>query len=202
MPNFIDQMSGLEVMFVTCAAVGTVLFVVRSAMMLSGIGGHEGDADADVSGTDIHHGHVGDHNAAESDLSFKALSLQGITAFFMMFGLVGWALVRQGNVAPVHSIAGGSAAGLVTIWVMKKIFQMAGCLQRSGTMNLQNAVGQEGNVYLTIRPGQVGKLEIAVQGRLAVLNATTEGAEEIKTGQRARVIGVNADMLVVEKTTK
>lgn len=197
MPDFISEMGGLELVFVTCAAFGTVLFVARLVLMLVG-GGQEGDAD----GADGDAGQeLGDHDFSDSDLSFKALSLHGITSFFMMFGLVGWALVRQGNIAPVHSIAGGTVAGLSTIWVMKKLFQMAGKLQRSGTMNLKNAVGQEGNVYLTIRPGQVGKLEIIFQGRQAVLNAMTEGNEEIKTGQRARVVGVNADTLVVEKTT-
>ncbi|NLX14932.1 MAG: hypothetical protein GXY44_14960 [Phycisphaerales bacterium] len=197
MPDFISEMGGLELVFVTCAAFGTVLFMARLALMLIG-GGQEGDAD----GVD---GDAGpepvDHGISESDLSFKALSLHGITAFFMMFGLVGWALVRQGNVAPAYSIGGGVLAGLVTIWVMKKLFQMAGTLQRSGTMNLHNAVGQEGNVYLTIRPGQIGKVQIIFQGRQAVLNATTTGSEEIKTGQRVRVVAVNADTLVVEKTT-
>lgn len=193
----ISELSGLELLFVTCAAFGTILFVVRLVMMFLGGGGEEGAADG--GGLDGADGHdLSTHDVADSDLSFKALSLQGITAFFMMFGLVGWALVRQGNVPPALSILGGTVAGLATVWVMKKIFQAAGSLQSSGTLDLQNAVGREGHVYLTIHPGQTGKVQIAVQGRLSVLNAIAEGNEEIKTGQTVRVVRVSTDTLVVE----
>ncbi len=194
---FIAEMSGLERLFVLCAAFGTILFVVRLALMFLG-GGH-GDADgAAADSPDMPT--AGMHDLADSDISFKALSLQGITAFFMMFGLVGWAMIRQGSIPAVWCIVGGTAAGLATVWVMKKIFQMAGKLQSSGTLNLQNAVGQEGTVYLTIHAGQTGKVQIALQGRLSVLNAAAVGQEEIKTGQVVRVVRVSADTLVVEKT--
>lgn len=205
MLSFTDEMTGLELLFVACAAFGTVLFIARLVLMFLGGGGEESAADADTGGLDGMDGadahDFADHDFADSDLSFKALSLQGITAFFMMFGLVGWALVRQGNVHPALSILGGTIAGLATVWIMKKIFQWAGSLQSSGNINLQNAVGQEGRVYLTIRPGQVGKVQIAVQDRLSILNAAADGPEEIKTGQTVRVLRVSADTLVVEKVT-
>jgi len=195
MLSFIDEMSGLELLFVTCAAFGTILFVIRLVLMFLGGDAETGDADG-LDGADGADGV--DTDFSDSDLSFKVLSLQGITAFFMMFGLVGWALVRQGNISALFSILGGTIAGLATVWVMKKIFQMAGALQSSGTIDLQNAVGQEGHVYLTIRPGQTGKVQLTVQGRLSVLNAMAEGNEEIKTGQRVRVVRISADTLVVE----
>ena len=201
MVSLIDELSGLELLFVICAAFGTILFVVRLALMFIGGDGHEGGVDADAGGMDGADGHdFGHHDVADSDLSFKALSLQGITAFFMMFGLVGWALVRQGNVPAILSIAGGMLAGFSTVWIMKKIFQLAGSLQSSGTLDLQNAIGQEGLVYLTIHPGQIGKVQVVVQCRLSVLNAIAEDkTEEIKTGQRVWVVRVSADTLVVEK---
>ena len=200
MVSLIDELSGLELLFVLCAAFGTILFVVRLVLMFIG-GGHEGGGDVDAGGLDGADGHdFSHHDFSESDLSFKVLSLQGITAFFMMFGLVGWALVRQGNVPAILSIVGGMLAGFSTVWIMKKIFQLAGSLQSSGTLDLQNAIGQEGLVYLTIHPGQIGKVQVVVQGRLSVLNAIAEDkTEEIKTGQRVWVVRVSADTLVVEK---
>jgi len=203
----INEMGGLELLFVICAAFGTILFVIRLILMFIGGGGEEGAADGDVSGLDGAEGvggadvhDFGHHDISDSDLSFKALSLQGLTAFFMMFGLVGWALERQGNVPALLSIAGGAAAGFATVWVMKKIFLMAGSLKSSGTLDLQNAIGQEGLVYLTIHPGQIGKVQVVVQGRLSVLNAIAEDHnEEIKTGQRVWVVRISADTLVVEK---
>ncbi|MHC4988982.1 MAG: hypothetical protein ACYTFX_10890, partial [Planctomycetota bacterium] len=138
-------------------------------------------------------------DVSDTDISFKLLSLQGITAFFMMFGLVGWATLRQWELPPVVPIAAGTAAGFAIIWIMKQIFNWATSLQSSGTMNLNNAIGQEGTVYLTIRPGDIGKVQVNVQNRLSVLNAITEGNEEIKTGADVRVVKIKADKLVVEK---
>jgi len=214
---FLDNLSGLELLFACCAVFGTVLFIIRLILMFSGMGG-EGTHSADIGhieaggmeagGMDAGGMDAGGMDAAnmdhsgefhDSDISFKALSLQGITAFFMMFGLVGWAVVRQGKYNALVPIAAGTVAGLLTVWVMKKIFQFAGSLQSSGTMNLQNAVGQEGTVYLTIRPGKSGKVQVTVQDRLSVLEAITEGNEEIKTGQTIRVVRVAAGKLVVEK---
>jgi membrane protein implicated in regulation of membrane protease activity len=211
---FMENLRGLELLFACCAVFGTTLFIIRLVLMFIGMGGEGADsADAehtdaggmDAGGMGAGHADAGgmdaDHGGSfhDSDLSFKALSLQGITAFFMMFGLVGWAVLRQGDYAAWIPILCGAAAGLATVWVMKKIFQFAGSLQSSGTMNLANAVGQEGTVYLTIRPGKSGKVQVTFQDRLSVLEAVAEGSEEIKTGQSIRVVRVSAGKLVVEK---
>ena len=205
----LENLNGLELLFAGCAVFGTVLFVIRLVLMFVGgvddahsaDTGDVGDVDAgDFDGGDFDSADM-DHTGEmhDSDLSFKLLSLQGITAFFMMFGLVGWAVIRQGEYSPLVPMAAGTVAGLLTVWVMKKIFQFATGLQSSGTMNLKNAIGQEGSVYLTIRPGQSGKVQVSVQNRLSVLEAVTEGSEEIKTGESIRVVRIIAGKLVVEK---
>lgn len=202
--TWIDNLEGLELLFACCAIFGTTLFVIRLVLMFIGIGDtHPGDSGhldtGHVDTGDVGHAdHQGDFH--DSDLSFKVLSLQGITAFFMMFGLVGWAFERQGSFPAILSIIFGAVAGLLTIWIMKKLFQMAGKLQSSGTLNMQNAIGQEGQVYLTIHPGQIGKVQVVVQDRMLVLNAMAESsAEEIKTGQRVWVTRISADTLIVGK---
>lgn len=205
---FMENLNGLELVFVCCAIFGTALFVIRLILMFVGgvddahsaDAGDVGDMDAGHFDGDFDSGDI-DHTGEmhDSDMSFKLLSLQGITAFFMMFGLVGWAVIRQKQDAALIPIAAGTVAGLLTVWVMKKIFQFATGLQSSGTLNLNNAIGQEGTVYLTIRPGQSGKVQVSVQDRLSVLEAVTDGSEEIKTGESIRVVRVVAGKLVVEK---
>ncbi|MEN8127596.1 MAG: NfeD family protein [Planctomycetota bacterium] len=202
---FLDEITGLELVFVICAAFGGSLFVLRLILMFMGAADSEAPDGMDVDGIDVDGMDAADGfdadagDVSDTDISFKLLSLQGITAFFMMFGLVGWAVIRQGDYPPLVPIASGTVAGLATIWVMKKIFQWATSLQSSGTMNLNNAIGQEGTVYLTIRPGEIGKVQVNVQNRLSVLNAITEGTEEIKTGADVRITKIKADKLVVEK---
>ncbi len=199
----INDVSAMERVFIVCAALGGCLFVARMILMfISGLGhgdlsGGGGDAGADGGdlGGDVHHG----GGTTDSDVSFKALSFQGLTAFFMMFGLVGWAMIRESKYsAPISALA-AAGAGIGTVWLLKFLFESAGKLQSSGTLDLNNAVGREGTVYLTIRPGQVGKIQITVQNRMETLDATTEQTEDIKTGQRIKVVKVTANLPVVEK---
>ena len=202
----VTDVSAMERVFIVCAALGGCLFVVRMLLMfISGMGHGDvtgaGHGDAGGAGHDVGSGGDAAHHGGQtdSDVSFKALSFQGLTAFFMMFGLVGWAMIRESRYsAPVSALA-AAAAGIGTVWLLKFLFESAGKLQSSGTLNLNNAIGREGTVYLTIRPGQVGKVQIAVQNPLETLDATTEQTDEIKTGQRVKVVKLSANLLVVEK---
>jgi membrane protein implicated in regulation of membrane protease activity len=201
----ITDVTAMERVFIVCAALGGCLFVVRMLLMfISGMGhgdvtgtghGDVGGAGHDVAGGDATH----PGGSTDSDVSFKALSFQGLTAFFMMFGLVGWAMIRESRYSAPFSALAAAAAGVGTVWLLKFLFESAGKLQSSGTLNMANAIGREGTVYLTIRPGQVGKVQIAIQNALETLDATTEQTEEIKTGQRVKVVKLSARLLVVEK---
>ena len=209
--DFIDS----EFVFLACAIVGGVLFVLRLALLFIGIGdhgGHDGDVgdvgdigDAghvgDVGGFDEVHGvemHGGDA-AMDTDFSFKFVSIQGISAFFLMFGLVGLAITK-GNGGIFWSILGGTAAGLVTVYIISLIFLVMTRLQSSGTMRIENAVGQTGTVYLTIPANGTGRVNVSVQGSRRELDAISVDKKRIKTGERIRVVKVlDNGLLVVEK---
>lgn len=191
--------TGLELVFVACALIGGGFFVIRLVMMFIGFGHDGGDGSAmdsvhDGTATDVH------HDVSATDISFKTLSLQGLTSFFMMFGLVGWAMLRQSQFTPAVSVLGATIAGLATVFVIKLIFQWAGKMQSSGTLNLNNAIGQQGSVYLTIHPGQTGRVQVPVQDRLLTLDARSESTQAIKTGDPVRVVKVANNILIVEKT--
>ena len=207
---FLSDMSGLEKIFAVCAIVGGALFIIRLVLQFMG-----GDFDVDgadgldgldgidgLDGVDGLDGADADFDAeiGDTDYSFKLISFQGLTAFFAMFGLVGLAMLKQSGFSPLHSVMGGLAAGMATVWVMKKIFEMAMTLQSSGNIKLKNAIGAEGIVYLTIHAGDTGKVRINIQNHLKVLNAKCDSDEEIKTGEPVRVVGVmSGNILVVEK---
>ena len=209
---FLSNMSGLEKIFAVCAVVGGVLFIIRLILQFMG-----GDFDVDgadgldgldgIDGLDGVDGLDGadidadfDADIGDTDYSFKLISFQGLTAFFAMFGLVGLAMLKQSGFSPLHSVMGGLAAGVATVWVMKKIFEMAMTLQSSGNIKLKNAIGAEGTVYLTIHAGDTGKVRINIQNHLKVLNAKCDSDEEIKTGEPVRVVRVlSGNILVVEK---
>jgi hypothetical protein len=58
----------------------------------------------------------------DADVSFKLLTLQGLTAFFMMFGLVGFAMLRESHASGGVALASASVARTGTVWLIGRIF--------------------------------------------------------------------------------
>jgi membrane protein implicated in regulation of membrane protease activity len=181
--------TALEYFFMACAIVGGILFVFRLALFF--LGGGDADLDADVPGSD--------GGFDDSDSSFRFLSVQSLSAFFLMFGLVGLALLREGVQEPISMIA-ATAAGVFTVWVVSQIFVQMKKLQSDGTLRIHNAVGQEGTVYLTIPGDASGQVQVSVQGGLRMFDAVSADHQKISTGANIRVIKiVSGKVLVVEE---
>jgi len=196
--HFVDSiwhMTGVDWVFFFAALLGGCLFIVRLILMIFGF--HSGDGD--MGGGDLSHVDTGGH-AGGSDTSFKLLSLQDITGFFMMFGLVGLALRKESHVSTGWAILGGLTAGLLAVWLISLLFAGMRKLQSSGTLDMRNAVGQTGSIYLTIPATGTGQAQLVVQGRLLVADAISAAKVEIKTGEHVKVMDVvNGNVLVVEK---
>lgn len=181
-------LTSMEKFYALCALLGGALFLVRTVLLLAG---HAMEADTDISNLETH---------GDADASFKFLSLQSLTAFFMMFGLVALALSKQSKVAEIWAIGGGFLAGAATVWLVGRIFLGMKKLQSDGTLHIENAIGQEGSIYLRIPAGGTGKVQVAFQGRLAEYPAAAANGEELKSGERIKVVRVSGtNTLVVEK---
>ncbi len=187
-----SDLSGLEKFFLICAVIGTILFLVRFVLQLIG-SDSDVDTDIDVGNADVMH--------ADADASFKLLTMQGLTAFFMMFGLVGFALLRGSRTNELVAVAGAVAAGMGTVWVLGRIFSSVRKLQSSGTFDNQQAIGSTGTVYLNIPAEGTGKVQVVVNGRLREYNAVAAAHEELRTGTPVRVVAVNGSILAVEKSS-
>lgn len=191
----------IDKVFLLFAIAGGALFALRLVMAFATGAGLDdgGDADASHVGAantgDAVHGHDG-----TADLAFKLLSFQGMTAFFMMFGLVGLALRRAHAMPAIGAVAGGLAAGMLAVWLIGRIFVLFSRLQSSGTLNLRNAVGAEGTVYLALPAQGTGKVQVVVQGRLQVLDAASRDGQPVPTATRVRVVELRgANLLLVER---
>jgi hypothetical protein len=189
----------IEVFYLICTVVGGVLFILRAILFALGAG--DGHADMDVHG-DISMDGDFDLNGDVDHIAepgLRLVSLQGITGFFLMFGLVGLAMSR-GGIHEVWTVFGGAAAGLVTMVVVALVVMEMQKLQSSGTMQMSNAIGQEGRVYLTIPERGSGKVSIVIQGGLRELEAVSAAGERIPTGETVRVVRVVSNrVLVVER---
>lgn len=185
----------LEKFFLTCGAVGGLLFLIRLGLLLMGID-HHGDVDA--GGGDFHGGDVHD-GVHDTDVGFKILTIQGVTAFFMMFGWVALAVARSTGSSFFLAVPAGFAAGAFAIYIMGWAMAAMVKMQSSGNLDIKKAVGQEGHVYLTIQKGGSGVVTVEVQNHLRELDAVASDQGEIKTGERVRVVAVEGAVLVVDR---
>ena len=196
--------SWIETIYWGSTIIGGTLFILRTILFLIGgsLGGDHGDLHVDG---DVYDGHDvefdPDHGEAisDSDFSFKLLSMQGLTAFFMMFGLIGLALLRA-NLATGFTIVGGAAAGLFAVWLISLLFSQMKKLQSDGTVIIKNALGQSGTVYLNIPPKGSGQIQVAVQGSLRIYDAISKDKKALASGTKVLVVEViENNTLVVEK---
>lgn len=205
-----DNLTWIEIIYWGAAIVGGTFFFLRTIMMMVGGGMGHHDFDTHFDG-DIHvdhdvqldtdHGDASADSDSDSDFSFKLLTLQGLTAFFMMFGLVGLALLKA-NLSTIVTLAGGGLAGLFTVRVLGLLFGQMKHLQSDGTLKVGNAIGQSGSVYLTIPVQGTGQVQVPVQGSLRIFDAASTGEQVIPTGENIRVIDVvDGNTLVVERIT-
>lgn len=117
MAEFFSQYNGVELFFLSCAAIEGFFVLMRFVLLLVGMDhGANGDMGAGAPDIDGHH--------IDSDVGFKLLSLQGVTSFLMMFGLVGMALYNQSKMGIAVSMTGAIVAGLGSVWIIAKMFSV------------------------------------------------------------------------------
>jgi membrane protein implicated in regulation of membrane protease activity len=67
-------------------------------------------------------------------------------------------------------------------------------------LDINNAVGATGTVYLRIPNGGTGQVQVSIQGGLRIIDALAAGETELPTGTKVTVVGVrDSTTLVVEK---
>ena len=187
----LGDVSGLDLLFASAALVGGLLFLAWFFLLM--IGGVAGGLLDGALGLDVDMG---------ADLSFKAFTFQGIIAFVMMFGLIGLAFSRS-DMNDMVALLAGTVAGGGSMWSMGKLFQVFHNIQTSGTMNINNAIGQTGTVYMRIKPGEVGQIQVNIQGAMRTLDASAEDEKlYLKTGSMVTVNDVIAGRMVVVPFSK
>ncbi|MBN1638595.1 MAG: hypothetical protein JW866_06500 [Ignavibacteriales bacterium] len=193
MADYFNSLEFIGKVYFICAIGGGAIFIIRMIMMIIG-GDFGGESDFDVH-TDFDHAGIGDH-----DPGLHILSFQGITAFVMMFGIVGLVISENTGIASFFTILISLGAGVGTAYLLALIFKSMKKLEADGTINLNEAIGCVGTVYLTIKGKDGGKVQIIVKEQMLTLDAITEEGEEIKTGEEVIVSNViNDNLLVVNR---
>jgi hypothetical protein len=220
----------MESLFTWCAVIGGSIFAVQFVMLMLGLhGGHDLDfdhPDLDVphldapdvdAGVDVPHLGV-DHDVdqvsiKDGDLDFDKhpdlithsdtwfvgiVTFRSLVAAVTVFGLTGLAAMK--NMPPEKAIALASLAGIGMLYLVGWSFKQLYKLQSDGTVNIEDAIGCPGTVYLAI-PGQhegAGKVTVKVAERTMEYRAMTNG-DSLKTGTPVVVSAViSEDTLEVQ----
>ena len=183
----LGDVTGIDMLFAASALVGGILFTLYFFLLM--IGGIATDIFDGLFGIDVDMG---------ADASFKALTFQGIMAFLMFFGLAGLYVTKSGG-GPSPAIIAGGAAGGLSMYATGKLFELFVNLQQDGTMELSEAIGAKGQVYLRIGDDGVGQVTVEVNEAQRTFNAKSEDGTGIATGDFIEVVDTIGEVLVVKR---
>lgn len=168
------------------AIPATVILVVQTIMLLMGLGDDlDGDGEIDDVGDD----------------GFSLFSVRGIVSMLCITGWSGFALLETALPQWI-SIVICILLGIATLVGMAFLMRALQRLQSSGNIEISNAIGKVGKVYIPIpaKAASAGKINITVQETYSEFSAITMEDETIATGAYVRVIAVDdAGTLVVER---
>ncbi len=166
------------------AVLGTVFFLLRMILMAVG-----GDLVGDHGGSDLHHGDPGD--------AFKLLSIQSIAAFLMGFGWGGLGGFRGADWSFAASTLLAIGCGVGMIWLLGMLLRSIFSLQASGNVDIEDAIGAEADVYVSVPANHSGRgqVQVVINNRQRMYNAVTEG-EALATHSRVRIVRINEDNTV------
>lgn len=176
----------MTTIFLCCALIGGAVLVLQFLLLLAGVGGD--------------HDLATNHEVGHDQAAFlKLFSLQALSTFATFFGLIG--LWSEGSGwSPLSAGLAAVAGGVAALFLVGKMMTSLAKLQSAGNVDLGNAIGTVGKVYLRVPAAGAGqgRVLINVQQRTVECRAISQG-DEIPTGAAVRVAARLADdVLVVE----
>ncbi len=181
----LSNLTSVEYAFWMCALAGTLFFVLR--VMLIVVGGFGGDdlsgghdmGHVDTSGMDAHD-MTDSSSVHDSDVAFKLLSLNSISAFIMMFGWAGLAAAKQHQLGAALSTLVAFTAGFVMMVLTSYLFVLARKFTTEGAdFRIEKVIGKTAKVYMRIPENGRGKVHITVDNLLRELDAETEDGKAV-----------------------
>lgn len=200
--NWWNSLILTQQIFALFALPATVILVIQTILLLIGLGAQSGGLASDGGGQDGDFG-ADDSSPAEDspDTGLQLFSVRGLVAFFAVGGWTGIALIDLDlpvALAGLLGLAIGFLALVLVAWLAKLVLG----LQSAGNLDIRNAVGLIGRVYLTVpsRGDGSGKVTLILQERSIELEAATDQPEPIRTGSAVTVVGVRGNTVLVRSS--
>lgn len=192
--DFFSDLGTAQQIFWGCALGASLIFIFQTTMMLIGIGGDSADFDGMDTDTGLAHGGI----ASEA---MQMLSLRNMVNFFLGFGWGGVCLgkyIESNLLLTVVAVLIGVAFVALFLFIFKQMMR----LEHSGNIDLErDIVGKEADVYLVIREGDRGKVQLSVNGSVHEYDAIcADRSATIPTGARVRITSITGtDTVIVEQ---
>lgn len=191
METWFQALTLFEKIYWIVAIAGSAILLILIVMTLMGGDVEDmGDVDADIDG--------------DTGIGFQFLSFKNLMGFLTIFGWSGLACIDSG-LSTGATIMVSVFCGLLMMFAMASLFYYLAKLQSSGTLNLKNAKGQIGEVYLTVgaNRSRIGKVNVTVQGALRELQALTDEENDLVQGNVVKVQDVtDTGILIVNLLNK
>jgi hypothetical protein len=175
--NWWSELSVILKIYWSLAIPFTVFFILQ--LILSFLGQ---DSPDDLPDSEI---------SSDHGIGFQFFTLKNMVGFFTIFGWVGIASIESGASLGM-SLFFAVIGGVGMMFLMAGMFYVLMKASADGTMRIEKAIGQTGEVYLTIksRRGASGKVQVKVSGAVRTLDALTDDETDIQTGRMVRVADV------------
>lgn len=188
MDSFTSWWEGLSIVlkiYWALAVPFTVFFVLQLVLSFFGADSPDDLPDAEIE--------------ADHGIGFQFFTLKNMVGFFTIFGWTGIATIESG-MSTSTSIFISMLAGTAMMGIMAGLFYLLMKANADGTMKIEKAIGQVGEVYLTIQSkrGAMGKVQIKISGSIRTLDALTDDPQDIPTGKIVTVSNiVSSNILLV-----
>lgn len=161
------------------AIISSLVFAIILVMTV--IGGDSGMDDVDMD-TDVD---------ADGGAGFQFFTFKNLVGFLLIFSWSGLGCINS-EYSHGLTIAISVVSGLIMMTAMATVFYFLNRLEEDGTMQMKNAIGRTGEVYLPIaaKNGGFGKVQINIQGSIHEIQAFTEDEEDLAVGTIVKVTQV------------
>lgn len=166
-----------------CAILGTIVFILKTSLPIDGGSEVSGDFSS----------------VAESDASFSLFTIEGVAAFFMCGGWIGWTafhvLHYELKISLITAVISGIIGMLFFTWLISR-FKKLEYVPKADINELKDKTGK---AYMQFAPNGTGKIQIEFSSKLSILEARNETDEEIKTFEPIRVTKIDGETIYIRK---
>ena len=214
-----EALTLLERLFAAVAIPATLLLLIQMVLTLIGLGDHDGDLDtdgpdgdlADLDGDGLSDGIDLDGDGSpdvsldadgegvpDHSPGLKLFTFRGVVAFLAVTGWAALAVSRAGH-PWLAALAVGLVLGAGAMVLMAVVMRLFLRLQTDGTVDVVNAVGLSGEVYLSVPAGRTGegKVNVVIQEKMTECAAVTDEEQPLPTGEAVTVVGVTPERQLV-----